>query len=112
MEERIITAIKKANDHNLVIVLKGYETLVTFAGESYLNTTGNAGLAKGGSGDALTGIITAFLSQGYSPFNAAILGVFLHGLASDIALKKQSMESMLISDVIDCIGKAFKNIIK
>lgn len=111
-KERISTAIKKAVEHQVVIVLKGHHTLVTYSGQSFVNTTGNAGLAKGGSGDALTGIITAFLAQGYEPFQAAKLGVFIHGLAADIALKKQSMESMLITDVIACLGKAWKQIRK
>jgi len=111
-QDRIDSAIRKAKEHNLVIVLKGHRTLVTFAGQSFINTTGNAGLAKGGSGDALTGIITAFLTQGYTPFNAAKLGVYLHGLAADLALKQQSMESLLISDVIECLGLAFKKVMK
>jgi hydroxyethylthiazole kinase-like uncharacterized protein yjeF len=110
VDARIETAIKKAQDYNIVIVLKGHKTLITSVGEAFLNTTGNAGLAKGGSGDALTGIITAFLAQGYAPFNAAKQGVYLHGLAADIALKKQSMESLLITDVIESLGKAFKKI--
>jgi len=106
------TAIKKAKQHNLIIVLKGHRTLITYKGISFLNHTGNAGLAKGGSGDALTGIVTSFLAQGYKPFNAAKLGVYLHGLAADKALKNQSMESMLITDVIESLGKAFKHILK
>jgi hydroxyethylthiazole kinase-like uncharacterized protein yjeF len=96
-EDRIQTAIKKAKEHDVVIVLKGHKTLVMFADNCFINTTGNAGLAKGGSGDALTGIITSFLAQGYEPFNAAKQGVYLHGLAADIALKEQSMESVLIT---------------
>ena len=107
---RLKTAIAEAKKHRLVIVLKGHKTLVTYNGETFINSTGNAGLAKGGSGDALSGIITAFLAQGYTPFNAAKLGVYIHGLAADIALKKQSMESMLITDTIDCLGDAFKMI--
>lgn len=107
VEKRMDTAIKKAKEHNLVIVLKGNNTLITHAGESFMNTTGNAGLAKGGSGDALSGIITAFLAQGYNPFMAAKMGVFIHGLAADITLKTQSMESMLITDVIENLGIAF-----
>jgi hydroxyethylthiazole kinase-like uncharacterized protein yjeF len=108
--ERVATAIQMAQDYTVVIVLKGHETLVTFKGESFTNTTGNAGLAKAGSGDALTGIITALLAQGYDSFDAAKLGVFIHGLAADFALQLQSLESMLITDVIECIGKAFKHI--
>ncbi|TKT86526.1 NAD(P)H-hydrate dehydratase [Dyadobacter frigoris] len=108
--ERRSAAINLANEHNIVIVLKGHQTLITARGISCLNTTGNAGLAKGGSGDALTGIITAFLAQGYEPFIAAKIGVYLHGLAADIALGKQSMESMLVTDVIDCLGAAFNHV--
>ncbi len=111
-EARIETAIQQAVEHNIVIVLKGHETLVTCAGEAFFNTTGNAGLAKGGSGDALTGIITALLAQGYAPFTAAKIGVYLHGLAADIALQNQSMESMLVTDVIGCLGAAFKEVWK
>ncbi len=107
-EDRINTALQKAHEHNIVIVLKDHKTVITFNGESFENTIGNAGLAKGGSGDALSGIITAFLAQGYEPFVAAKIGVYLHGLAADIALQNQSMESMLINDVIECLGKAFK----
>ena len=109
-DERTETAIKKAKAYNLVIVLKGHQTLITHNGDAFLNTNGNAGLAKGGSGDALTGIITSFLAQGYEPFDAAKLGVFLHGSAADLALATQSVESMLITDVIDCLGDAFKKI--
>ena len=107
-KDRSATALLQAKKRNIIIVLKGHETLITFGGGVFLNTTGNAGLAKAGSGDALTGIITAFLAQGYKPFDAAKLGVYLHGLAADIALKEQSLESMLITDVIECLGKAFK----
>ena len=109
-EERRNTAIKYAKEKNIVIVLKGHHTLITSGKNSFLNTTGNSGLAKGGSGDALTGIITSFLAQGYESFNAAKLGVYIHGLAANIALKKQSPESMLITDVIECLGAAFKKI--
>lgn len=110
-DERRKTAIKTAKENGLVIVLKGHKTLVT-AEESFLNTTGNAGLAKGGSGDALTGIITALVAQGYAPFTAAQIGVYIHGLAADICLQYQSEESMLITDVIECLGEAFKQVKK
>lgn len=93
------------------MVLKGHQTLVTNGVQSFLNTTGNSGLAKAGSGDALTGIITAFLAQGYPALEAAKISVYLHGLAGDIALKDQSMESLLITDMIECLGKAFKKLI-
>lgn len=107
---RMITAVKKAKEYNAIIVLKGHETLVTSGTKTFINKTGNAGLAKGGSGDALTGMITAFLAQGYTPLDAALLGVYIHGLAADITLQDQSMESMLITDVIKHLGKAFHHI--
>ena len=110
IEERKLTAIEKAKKLNIVIVLKDHKTLITYNGKSFENTTGNAGLAKAGSGDALSGVITAFMAQGYHPFDAAKCGVYLHGLAADICLKKQSKESMLITDVIECFGIAFKKI--
>ncbi|QBZ97109.1 NAD(P)H-hydrate dehydratase [Flavobacterium sangjuense] len=108
--ERRQTATTKAKELQLIIVLKGYKTFITDGEKSFENSTGNSGLAKGGSGDALTGIITAFLAQGYEPLQAAILGVYLHGLAADITLETQSTESMLITDVIENLGKAFKKI--
>jgi NAD(P)H-hydrate epimerase len=91
-----------------VIVLKGHQSFVAADGVGTLNTTGNAGLAKGGSGDCLTGIITALLAQGYAAAIATRLAVFLHGLAADLAIESQSMESLLVTDVIDAMGKAFK----
>jgi NAD(P)H-hydrate epimerase len=109
-EERRTTAISKAKQLSCIIILKGHHTFITNGVESYENTTGNSGLAKGGSGDALTGIITAFLAQGYKPIHASILGVYLHGLTADITLETQSPESMLITDVIENLGKAFQKI--
>ena len=109
-DERRTTAIEKANELNCIIVLKSHHTFITNGVENFENTTGNSGLAKGGSGDALTGIITAFLAQGYTPLHAALIGVYIHGLAADIALESQSHESMLITDVIQNLGKAFKKI--
>lgn len=104
------TAMAKALEYNCIMVLKEHRTFVTDGTASFENTTGNSGLAKGGSGDALTGVITAFLAQGYEPTNAAVLGVYLHGLAADITLETQSPESMLITDVIENLGQAFYQI--
>ena len=108
--ERRTKAETKATELNAIIVLKGNKTFITDGKQTFENTTGNSGLAKGGSGDALTGIITAFLAQGYEPIDAAVLAVYIHGLAADITLETQSEESMLITDVIENLGKAFKNI--
>lgn len=101
-------ALAISNEFGWVIVLKGHQSFVAADGIGTLNTTGNAGLAKGGSGDCLTGIITALLAQGYTAAIATRLAVFLHGLAADLALESQSMESLLVTDVIDAMGKAFK----
>ncbi|MCC6583409.1 MAG: bifunctional ADP-dependent NAD(P)H-hydrate dehydratase/NAD(P)H-hydrate epimerase, partial [Chitinophagales bacterium] len=68
--------------------------------------------ATGGSGDVLTGIIAGFLAQQYSPIDSAILGVYLHGLAGDLALQEQSMESLIASDIINNLGNSFKEIKK
>lgn len=109
-EERRSTATTKAKEFNCIIVLKGHKTFITNGIDSFENTTGNSGLAKGGSGDALTGMITAFLAQKHTALEACILGVYLHGLAADITLESQSKESMLITDVIENIGHAFQKI--
>ena len=98
-------------EHNVIVVLKGAHTCITLTdGIAYFNSTGNPGMAKGGSGDALTGMITAFLSQNYKPEHAALLGVYLHGSAGDIAAKKKGIYSMICSDLIESIPKAFKNL--
>lgn len=105
--DRLNKAIQLSTQYNFVIVVKGHNTLVASHGRGWFNNTGNAGLAKGGSGDILTGIITAFLCQGYDGLTAAISGVYIHGLAADLALQQQSQESMLASDIIERLGEAF-----
>jgi NAD(P)H-hydrate epimerase len=105
---RIQTAQQQAREKNIIIVLKGAHTLVaTPTGKSYFNSTGNAGMAKGGSGDVLTGIITALLAQQYPPVQAAILGVYLHGLAGDLAARAHSQEAMTATDLTVFLGAAF-----
>ena len=106
-DERMKKAITLSTQYPWVIILKNYHTLIAADGNVCINTTGNAGLAKGGSGDILSGMVTALLAQGYPSFNTAKIAVYLHGLAADIALKKQSMESLLATDVIECVGEAF-----
>ncbi len=97
-----------AQKTNCVIVLKGaYTVISTPEGKVYFNTTGNAGMATGGSGDVLTGIITALLAQGYTSLQAAQLGVYLHGLAGDLAAKKYGEEAMIASDIVEYLGEAF-----
>jgi hydroxyethylthiazole kinase-like uncharacterized protein yjeF len=107
---RIAKAIELSAQYHFVIVLKGHNTLIASNGRGWFNSTGNAGLAKGGSGDILTGIITAFISQALDGVTAAICGVYIHGLAADLALQQQSQESMLASDIIERMGEAFYEI--
>jgi NAD(P)H-hydrate epimerase len=97
-----------ARKHGVVTVLKGAGTVVTDkSGKLWINSTGNPGMAKGGMGDALTGMIGAFLAQGLSPLDAARAGVFLHGLAGDIARERHGEQSLLASDLISSLGAAF-----
>ncbi len=109
--ERIDLAIKKATELQVIIVLKGHKTLIAMpGGSSYFNSTGNAGMATGGSGDVLTGILTGLLAQKYKPEDAVLLGVYMHGLAGDHAAEKRTMEAMIASDIVECLGDAFKDI--
>jgi hydroxyethylthiazole kinase-like uncharacterized protein yjeF len=98
----------QAMRYNINIVLKGHHTaVITGEGECWYNMTGNAGMATGGAGDVLTGIITGLHAQGYKPHEAAMLGVYLHGLAGDIAASELSQEALIAGDIIDYLGKAF-----
>lgn len=95
----------------LVIVLKtGFTSIATPDGKLYFNTTGNPGMGTGGTGDALTGIITGLLAQGYAAVDAARLGVYLHGLAGDIAARELEQESLLAEDLVSHLGKAFRQL--
>lgn len=104
--------ITLAKEQKLIVILKGAHTAIALAnGKCYFNSTGNPGMATAGSGDVLTGILTSLLAQGYEPDKAAIFGVYLHGLAGNLAAKKTSMQSLIAGDIIDNLGKAFKQIL-
>lgn len=93
------------------VVLKGAHTAITTpTGDCYFNSTGNPGMATGGSGDVLTGIIAGIMAQGYSGLESALLGVYLHGLAGDIALTTSGFESLIAGDIINNLGKAFQSL--
>jgi ADP-dependent NAD(P)H-hydrate dehydratase len=94
-----------------VVVLKGHNTVVTDGTRFSINRTGNPGMATGGSGDVLTGIITALLCQGLEPFDAARLGVHVHGLAGDLAAEELGQVSMIASDLINFLPKAFRAVV-
>ena len=102
------TAIDFAKKFGVVTVLKGAGTIIASPdGEVYINHTGNSGMATGGSGDVLSGIIGSLLSQGAAPINAAAAGVFLHGTIGDLAAEKLGKISMLPTDMIDMIPTAY-----
>jgi NAD(P)H-hydrate epimerase len=96
-----------AQHSKTTVVLKGAGTVVTDGQKVYVNKTGNPGMATAGSGDVLTGVITALMGQGMSNFDAAVLGVYIHGLAGDIAAKKLGQVSLIATDIIDSLGEAF-----
>jgi NAD(P)H-hydrate epimerase len=97
-----------AREYGVTLVLKGAGTVITDkSGKLWINSTGNPGMAKGGMGDALTGIIGSFLAQGMTPLDAARAGVFVHGLAGDLACDKFGEQAMLPTDLIDHLGAAF-----
>jgi len=107
-----IKALKHfAMKNSCIVVLKGaHSTLAMPDGSVFFNSTGNAGLAKGGSGDGLTGIILGLLSRGYNAPQAALIGTYVHGFAADLCIQKKSRESLLITDVIKMLGRAFKKL--
>jgi len=109
--ERLQKAHTFAREKKVYIILKGaYTAICTPEGNVYMNSSGNPGMATAGSGDVLTGILLGLLSHGYIPEHAALLGVYLHGVAGDLASAFYSEESMIASDITDMLGKAFKQI--
>lgn len=108
--EQIAIAKQLAAQHKIIVVLKGHRTIITDGTNSVENTTGNPGMATGGTGDVLTGIITALVCQGLSPFNAAVLGAHVHGLAGDLAAAKFGQVSLIASDLIDFLPAAFRSL--
>jgi ADP-dependent NAD(P)H-hydrate dehydratase len=102
-------AVAYAEKHEIVLVLKGNGTLVTDGKRMFVNTTGNPGMATGGTGDVLTGLIAALIAQGLPPFDAAQLGVHLHGKAGDLAANEKGPISLIASDLIDYLPRAFQS---
>mgnify|MGYP000752598274 CR=1 FL=1 len=107
--ERLMKACELARAAHVHIILKGaYSAIITPEGKCYFNPTGNPGMATGGSGDVLTGVILALLAQGYPTEEAAKIGTYIHGLAGDIAQKKQGMIGLIASDIITCLPTAWR----
>jgi NAD(P)H-hydrate epimerase len=109
---RIEAARSFAQNHGCILVLKGHRTIVaTPEGNVLVNTTGNSGLAKGGSGDVLTGIIASLLAQRATAVQAAALGVWMHGRAGDLAAERLTEYAMTPTDVIESLPEVFKELL-
>ena len=109
-QDRETIAIEFANAAKAVVVFKGHNTIVTDAEKVYVNTTGNPGMATAGAGDVLTGVITSLCGQGLDNFDASVLGVYIHGLAGDLAAKEKGQISMIATDILEYLPAAFKAI--
>ena len=107
---QIAAARKLAKEQKVVVLLKGQHTFITSGSEEALNQTGNPGMATGGCGDVLTGIITALICQGLSPFDAAVLGAHVHGLAGDLAASELGQVSLIASDLVRFLPRAFQQL--
>ena len=101
-------AVEFAGKYEVVVVLKGHGTVVTDGRRVFVNPTGNPGMATGGTGDVLTGLIAALLGQGLEPFAAAQLGVYLHGLAGDLAQAELGQVSLIASDLLTYLPHIFR----
>lgn len=106
-DDRTTQAVRLAEKTGCVVVLKGAGTVVTDAEKVYINTTGNPGMATAGAGDVLTGVIAALAGQGMNNFDAATAGVYIHGLAGDIAAEEIGQVSLIATDMIEALGRAF-----
>lgn len=108
--DRVGTATRFAREHRVIVVLKGHGTVVTDGERVCVNETGNPGMASGGSGDVLTGLIAGLLCQGLEPFDAARLGAFVHGLAGDLAAMRVGELSLIPEDILACVPDVFRTL--
>ena len=107
-EDRVAAAEEMARDLGCIILLKGHHTVITDGASTYINPTGNPGMAVGGSGDVLAGIITALLGQGIEPLKAAACGAWLHGAAGDICADEIGQYGMLPTDMLNVLPRLLK----
>lgn len=109
--DRLNLLAESAVRYQTTIILKGaFSTIALPDGNLYFNCSGNPGMATGGSGDVLTGLLTGLMAQGYDSMQTAVLGVYLHGRSGDLALKHSSYESIIASDLVDHLGRAFNEL--
>jgi ADP-dependent NAD(P)H-hydrate dehydratase len=106
--ERLARAVDFARREGGIVVLKGAGTVVTDGRRAYINTTGNPGMGSGGTGDVLAGLLGAMLAQRFDPFDAAVLGVYLHGLAGDLARDRVGEVSLIATDVLESLPEAIR----
>jgi len=112
-KDRITSALSFAEETGIYLVLKGVPTVIAGPdGKAFINSTGNPGMATAGTGDVLTGMIAGFLAQNIDPVKAAIMGVYLHGLAGDIAALKTGQHALIASDIIESIPAAFRSLLR
>jgi NAD(P)H-hydrate epimerase len=108
--DRTQCALAVARATGTIVVLKGFGTVVTDGQQVFVNQTGNSGMATGGAGDVLTGLIAALCGQGMPPFDAAVLGVYVHGLAGDMAAEEIGRMAMIATDIIDYLPDALSEL--
>ena len=101
-----------AKKHGVIVVLKGKNTIITDGIRVAINSTGNSGMATGGTGDVLTGLIVSLLAQGMLAFDAAQFGVYLHGLAGDLAAEEHSKHGVIASDLLQSLGRAWSELVR
>jgi hydroxyethylthiazole kinase-like uncharacterized protein yjeF len=110
-EDRLKALKHFSQRYNCIVILKGaFSAIAMPDGNTFFNSSGNPGLAKGGSGDVLTGILLGLMARGYSAPQSAIIGTFVHGYAADLLLEEHSVESMLATDIINKLPVAFKKL--
>lgn len=111
-QNREKNAVEFAKKYGVILILKGHRTVIANAkGDVYVNTTGNSGMSTAGVGDVLTGMIASFLGQGIEPYSAAVIGVYLHGLAGDIAAREKGQFSLIASDLLGKLPQAIKRVL-
>ncbi|MEM7185923.1 MAG: NAD(P)H-hydrate dehydratase [Bacteroidota bacterium] len=101
-----------SSQHEVIVVIKGANTVIVQGNELYINTTGNPGMATAGSGDVLTGVITSLLAQGYDPLVSALFGVYLHGSSGNLVAQEKGFEALIAGDLVDAMGQAFLELFK
>lgn len=101
-----------SKQYNLIVVIKGANTITIYKDKGYVNTTGNPGLATAGTGDVLTGVITGLIAQGYKPLEGTLFGIYLHGKSADIAVENLGYQSLIASHVIESLGDAYLDLFK